>query len=190
MSLAQSERSRLVKYTPSSLAPYLLCLGFQRGKWTGNAPNRRREWALSHRINSTKAIVVFETQGCRYKGYNKRSGSLNGRADLVFENAFGEDKKVEVEGSAYLKDHKIIQGILYHEPSDSIAIVSRNEIVEPEPWFIEAVKDVALQVKRFLEEFPERAARIWTPHPHVCPYCVNLECKKSRPSRAAERSDP
>jgi hypothetical protein len=145
----------------------------------------RRQWSLSHRINSTKAIVVFETQGYRYKGYNRRSGGLNGRADLVFENACGEDKKVEVEGSAYLKDHKIIQGILYHEPSDSIAIVSRNEIVEPEPWFMEAVTDVALQVKRFLEGFPEKAARIWTPHPHVCPDCLNLECKRSTTNKTS-----
>jgi len=78
------------------------------------------------------------------------SVSCGGKVDIHFEDFEGRPVKVEVMGTNYLKDHKTIQGVLYHESSDRVAIASLNEILEPEPWIIEAVKSVASKVQLFL----------------------------------------
>jgi hypothetical protein len=127
----------------------------------------------------TQVIITFVKRDYRYLGCEQASGWSRGKSDVLLENPEGQATKVEVEGSSYVKDHKIIQGILYHELSQSVVIVSRNEIIEPEPWFVDAVKSVATEVSEFLQEFPEEAARIFIPHRDLCPRCSNEMCSRS-----------
>ena len=162
-------------HTASELATKLLCLGFKRKKWSDHPRSVRRAWRLLHSITVTNAIVEFSLQGYRFVRVEKHSGNYGGRVDIVFEDPEGRTVKVEVTGSGYLKDHKIIQGVLYHEPSDKIAIASLNETFEPEPWLIEAIKAVATRVDRFLQEHEEQAARVFTAC-ELCPDCANEEC--------------
>jgi len=169
--------------TPSELGPKILCLGFKPKKWTQYPKSIRRQWRLLHSIAATKAIIDYSSRGHRFLRVEERSGNYNGRVDVYFEDSEGRPVKVEVEGSGYLKDPKIIQGVLYHEPSDRIAIAALNETLEPEPWFIAAVKLVASEVESFLRDHPDKAALIFTPHPEVCPRCSSGTCPISRGSR-------
>jgi len=160
----------------------MLCLGFKRKKWANHPRSIRMMWRILHSITVTNTIVEFSSRGHRFLRIEEPSGSYGGRVDIVFEDPEGRPLKVEVTGSSYLKDHKIIQGVLYHEPSDRIAIASLNETVEPESWLVEAVKAVATRVQRFLQEHPGQAARIFTPC-ELCTDCASEECSRSAGSR-------
>jgi hypothetical protein len=165
-------------YPASELATKMLCVGFKRKKWASHSRSVRRMWRILHSITVTNTIVDFSSRGYRFLRIEEPSGSYGGRVDIVFEDAEGRIVKVEVSGSSYLKDHKVIQGVLYHEPSDRIAIASLNETVEPDPWLVEALRTVASKVERFLQEHPEQAARIFTPC-ELCPDCSSEMCSRS-----------
>ncbi len=167
---------------PAQLSKKLLCLAFTPKEYLREPVEKRQQFEILSRLSLTKTIIALSRKGYRLVETERSSGQFNGMIDLVFETGGGQMLKVEVKSSKNLKQPQILQSILYHEAGDKIAVASFNEILEPADWIIEPVKSVAMEVNKFLQEFPDQAAETYTPHKDLCPSCANMKCPFKKPN--------
>lgn len=174
--------SRPRRMTPSLFSKKLFCPAFIPKSYLSLPREKRQQFDVLSRLSVIRTVVRMTRIGYQFVGTEVPSGKFGGRVDLVFRGPNDEQTRVEVKGSKNLKPWDIVQGILYHEPDSKIAIASLNDLMEPEEWLIETVKSAALELDEFIQEFPEQAAEIWLPHPHLCEKCANNKCPFKKPN--------
>jgi hypothetical protein len=165
-----------VKWTPWILSCKMLCLGFVPRDFS-KLP-RQTQLLINglHRVGLTKWMMHYIEEGWKFGGYEKNSGQFGGRIDITLLDENGRQLKLDAKSSRYVKPQQIIQDALYHEGQDRIAVCSINEVVELPDDFIKAVHSTAHETTLFLEDFPEKASEVFTPHEDVCPLCDNRNC--------------
>jgi len=170
----RNQFKRILK--PSELAKKLFCPAFVGKPYAKEPMEKRRQFEVLTQVGRIKAVLRMTKMGYRLATSEEPSGQFNGRVDFMFEDESRQTMKVEAKSSVNLKPWDIVQGILYREKGDKIAISSINDFVEPEDWLVELVNSAAQEFVHFYEESPNIASEIHLPYHGLCGRCANLTC--------------
>jgi hypothetical protein len=165
---------------PSELAKKFFCPAFTQKLYLKEPLKKRRQFEVLAQAGRIQAVVHMAKIGYHLVEPEKPSGQFKGTVDFVFENAAQQRMKVEAKSSRSLRPWDIVQGILYAEPGDKIAISSLNEFLEPEEWLVEMVNTAAQDFAQFYEQSPDVATGTHMPYAGLCERCANAECSYRR----------
>jgi hypothetical protein len=161
---------------PAELAKKLFCPAFIQVPYSKEPLEKRRQFDVLAQAGRIQAIMRMTKKGYHLIEPEKPSGQFNGKADFVFEDATHQRMIVESKSCKKLKPWDIVQGILYKENDDKIAISSIEEFLEPEDWLVDMINSTARDFIDFYSDSPEIAANIHLPYFGLCERCANVEC--------------